>query len=212
MLRILPLLLVLLFLVPAAVVIANSVPGPHDPCDSYGDCVSSSVTYVRANPDQTLYLGDSFSVPLSITSGPNSTGYSVSWSYDSSVFDRSGNTFMVVGNQTGTFSIAASVSFANSSLTTSQSVTVIPLIVSLHTQLINVTDSHGLVDRNLDGSFYQNDSFCDSWSAAFQFAAQRTDIKINVTSVARSLRVLNYSSDPLGRTGRFCYEVGAAAA
>ena len=184
----------------------------HDPCDSYGDCVSSSVTYIRANPDQTLYLGDSFSVQLSVTTGQTSAGYSVSWSYDSSVFDRSGDTFTVTGNRTGTFSIAASVYFANSSLTTSQSVTVVPLVISLHTELANVTDPHGLVERNLDGSFYRNDSFCDSWSATFRFAPERTDIMISVTSVASALRVLNYTANPLGRSGQVCYVVGTDAA
>ena len=36
----------------------------------------------------------------------------------------------------------------------------------------------------------------------------RTDIRINVTSLTPpSLSVLNYTSDPLGRTGAFCYDV-----
>ena len=205
--KVLPILLVPLFLAASALVLGVAHPGLHDPCDSYGDCVSSSVTYIRANPDQTLYLGDSFSVQLSVTTGQNSAGYSVSWSYDSSVFDRSGDTFTVTGNRTGTFSIAASVYFANSSLATSQSVTVVPLVISLHTGLVNVTDPHGLVERNLDGSFYRNDSFCDSWSATFRFAPERTDIMISVTSVASALRVLNYTANPLGRSGQICYAV-----
>jgi hypothetical protein len=184
----------------------------HDPCDSYGNCVSSTVTYIRANPDHTLYLGDSFSVSLSVTTGQNTSGYSVSWTYDSSVFDRSGDTFTVAGNETGTFSIEASVAFGNSSLTTSQSVTVVPLIISLHTELVNVTDAHGLVERNLDGSFYRNDSFCDSWSATFRFAAERTDIRINVTSDTPLLYVFNYTSGPLGKSGQFCYVVETSSA
>ncbi|MDG7022938.1 MAG: hypothetical protein JRN45_00295 [Nitrososphaerota archaeon] len=198
---------------------------PHvgDPCDGYGDCVSSSVSYVRSNPDHTLYLGDSFVVPLSIMMGPNTTDYSLSWSYDHSVFDRSGDTFSVVGNDTGTFSIEASVTFSgtvpvgnttqpfSSTLATGQSVTIIPLIISLRTQMVNITDSHGFALRNPDGTFYRNDSFCESWSATFQFAAQRTDIKINITSVAPPLQVLNYSADELGRTGRFCYVVETGA-
>ena len=199
--------MLLSFLVTSSLVVVAPLSAAHDPCDSYGNCVSSSVIYIRANPDQTLYLGDSFSVPLSITTGQNSTGYSVSWSYDSSVFGRSGDTFTVTGNRTGTFSIAASVAFANSSLTTSQSVTVAQLVISLHTELVNITGSQGLLERNFDGSFYHNDSFCDSWSATFRFAAERTDIKINVTSFSPSLRVLNYSTDSLGRAGWFCYVV-----
>jgi hypothetical protein len=215
-LRIVSLLVVLLFLVPAALVIGNPVPGTHDPCDSYGDCVSSSVSYLRSNPDHTLYLGDSFGVPLSIATGANTTGYSVSWIYGASVFERSGNTFTVVGNKTGAFSIAASVTFTgsafNSTLTVSQSVTIIRLAIFLQTRLVNVTDSHGFTIRNIDGSFYRNDTFCDSWNATFQFASQRTDIRINVTSVAPSLQVLNYSADPLGRSGQFCYVVKTDAA
>jgi len=78
--------------------------------------------------------------------------------------------------------------------------------------LVNVTDSHGQTLRNPDGTFYRNDSFCDSWSATFPFAAERTDKRINVTSVAPSLRILNYSADLLGRTGRFCYAVETGAA
>ncbi len=62
--------------------------------------------------------------------------------------------------------------------------------------------------RNADGSFYRNDSFCDSWNATFQFASERTDIKINITSITPpSLSILNYSADTLGRAGRFCYTV-----
>ncbi|MDG7016243.1 MAG: hypothetical protein JRM82_02590, partial [Nitrososphaerota archaeon] len=191
----------------------------QDPCDTYGDCVSSSIAYVRSNPDHSLYVGDSFSVPLSITTGQNTTGYSVSWSYDPAVFERSGGAFTVAGNDTGAFSIEASVTFTGSvavgnttqsftsTLTTTQSVTVIQLVVSLRTRLVNLTDSQGRLLRNEDGTFYRNDSFCESWNATFQFAAQRTDIKINVTSAAPSLRVLNYSADALGRMGRFCYVV-----
>ena len=66
----------------------------------------------------------------------------------------------------------------------------------------------GLVLRNPDGSFYRNDSFCVAWNATFEFSAVRTDISINVTSLTPpSLSVLNYTSDALGRTGRFCYDV-----
>ncbi|MDG7013241.1 MAG: hypothetical protein JRN11_07260 [Nitrososphaerota archaeon] len=196
----------------------------HDPCDSYGDCVSSSVNYIRSNPGDSLYVGDSFSVPVSITTGQNTTSYSVSWSYPP-VFEKSGDTFVVAENQTGTFSVETSVTFTgsvtvgnttqhfSSTLTTSQSVMVIQLDISLHTRLVNVTDTHDLTLRNMDGSFYRNDSFCDAWNASFEFAPQRADIKINVSSLTPpSLRILNYSADTLGRTGRFCYVARTTAA
>ncbi|HYB75997.1 MAG TPA: hypothetical protein VEC08_03465, partial [Nitrososphaerales archaeon] len=201
----------LLLLAAPTVVIMGTAQRQHDPCDSHGDCVSSSIAHVRSNPDGSLFFGDSFSVPLSITTGPNTTGYSISWSF-APVFERTGDTFTVIENETGTFTIVASINFTGPSfssvLATSQTVTVIQLEISFRTQLINVTDTHGVVERNMDGSFYYNDSYCDSWNATFQFAAQRTDIEINVTSLApSSLHLLNYSADPLGRTGRFCYVI-----
>jgi hypothetical protein len=214
-------MLVLPFLATSVFVIGVPLSAVHDPCDPYGDCVSSSVTYLRSNPNGTLYPGDSFSVRLSVITGPNTTGYSVSWSYDQSVFARSGGAFVVAGNRTGTFSVSASVTFEgnstrpfNSTLTVSQSVTVVRLVISMLTRLVNVTGPHGFVERNPDGSFYRNDTFCDSWNATFQFAPQRTDISINVTSAptAPSLRVLNISSSPYGRAGRFCYAVQTGAA
>jgi hypothetical protein len=126
---------------------------------------------------------------------------------------------MVTGNTSGTFVIMASVTFTGSvrvgnttepftsTLSTNQSVTVIPLIIVFNTKLVNVPSS-GILLRNPDGSYYRNDSLCDSWNSTFQFAGERMDIKINVTSATPpSLRVLNYSSDPLSRTGRFCYAV-----
>ena len=126
--------------------------GPHDPCDSYGDCVSGSVSYIRANPDGSLYVGDSFSIPLSVTTGPNTTGYSVAWSFDRSVFDRTGDIFTTAGNKTGSFELSATVTFAgsvnagnstqpfSSTLTVADSVTVIQLIISLNLRMVNVTD------------------------------------------------------------------------
>jgi hypothetical protein len=210
-LRFLPLILVGLVVLGSLFAIGIARSASDDPCDSYGNCLAGSIIFLRSNPDHTLYLGDSFSVPLSVTTGPNTTGYAVSWSYDSSVFARSGDTFTVAGNVTGALSIAASVTFAGSAftstLTVSESVTVIQLVISLQTRLVNVTDPHGNVERNADGTYYRNDTFCNSWSATFQFAAQRTDIRINVTSVAPPLRVLNFSSDLYGRAGRFCYTV-----
>ena len=122
---------------PLGVITATPFPQRHDPCDSYGDCVSSLVTYIRANPDHTLYFGDSFQDLVSITTGPNTTSYSLSWSYNQSEFRRAGNTFTVSGSAIGVYSVAASAIFTgsltignttqsfNSTLTTSQKVAVV---------------------------------------------------------------------------------------
>ena len=102
--------------------------GPRDPCDSYGDCVSASVIYARANPDDSLYVGDQFRVALFIVdgSGGASCGQgcseswygvlsSVEWSYDHSVLSASttetSGQFMVSGNRTGTFTISETAIF-----------------------------------------------------------------------------------------------------
>ena len=213
--RVLPILLAFGILVTSVLLVGVPHGFPQDPCDSYGDCISSSISYIRANPDGSLFLGDSFRVLLYVTTGQNATGYSVSWSYDSTVFARSGETFTVAGNESGTFSIGASVTFAgpNTTLATAQSVTIIHPVISLTTRLVNVTGSRGLVYRNADGSFYHNDSFCVSWSATFPFASARIDVKINVTSVpSPAIRALNYTADPLGRTGEFCYVIETGSA
>ena len=200
-----------------------SRPGPNDPCDSYGDCISSSISHIRSNPDGSFFPGDSFSVPVSIISGPNTTGYSVSWSYDSKIFSRSGDTFAIEDNKTGTFSISASVTFAGSvtvgnstqtfrsTLAVAESITIIQLVISPHLQMANVTDkATGFTLRNPDGSFYKGDSFCVSWSASFQFAQSRTDILVNVTgSLPAYLRQTssNYTGSVPGRQGYICYSV-----
>jgi len=106
---------------------------PHrsapDPCDSYGNCVSSSVTYTRANPDDSLYPGDQFTIVLSITLGSGSAGCGsgcseswssslagLTWSFDQTEFQEAGISetsaaFTVVGNSTGTYTISATASF-----------------------------------------------------------------------------------------------------
>jgi hypothetical protein len=213
-LRVRPLILICLVVFGSLLVIGMARSASYDPCDSYGNCLSGSIVYLRSNPDHTLYLGDSFSVPLSITTGPNTTVYSVSWTYDSSVFARSGGTFTVEGNETGAFSIAASVTFTgsaySSTLTVSQSVTIIQLVISLQTRLVNVTGAHGFIERNLDGSFYRNDTFCEKWSASFQFSSARTDILVNVSgSLPFFLRETssNYTGDTPGRQGYACFTV-----
>ncbi|MDE1853244.1 MAG: hypothetical protein KGI38_05805 [Thaumarchaeota archaeon] len=197
--------------------------GTHDPCDSYGDCVSSSVNYIRSNPDGSLYVGDSFSIPLSVTKGPNTTSYSVSWSFDRSVFDRSGDSFTVAGNKTGNFAVSATVTFAgfvtagnstqpfSSTLAGTESVTVIQLTISPYLRMVNVTDkSTGFELRNPDGTFFKGDSFCVYWSATFQFSDSRTDILVNVTgSLPAYLKETssNYTGSAPGRQGYICYSV-----
>ncbi|MDG7016212.1 MAG: hypothetical protein JRM82_02430, partial [Nitrososphaerota archaeon] len=135
--RIFPILLVPIILSTSMYLVGVPHQAPQDPCDSYGDCVSSSISYIRANPDHTLYLGDSFQISISITTGLNTTGNSLSWSYDQSEFRRIGSSFNVSGSAIGVYSVTASVTFAgsvtvgnttqpfNSTLTTSQQVAVV---------------------------------------------------------------------------------------
>ncbi|MDV3294175.1 MAG: hypothetical protein LYZ70_07880, partial [Nitrososphaerales archaeon] len=100
-----------------------------DPCDSYGDCVSSSITYTRANPDGSLYLGDQFTISLQVTPGAGaiscgngcSQSWSgalseVAWSYDTSALRSSsmGETaaqFTSIANATGSYTVTATASF-----------------------------------------------------------------------------------------------------
>jgi hypothetical protein len=146
----------------------------------------------------------------------------LSWSYDQSVFDRSGDSFTVAGNKTGTFPISTSVTFTgsvmvgnstqpfSSTLSIAESVTVIQLVIVQHAELVNVTGSNGLVLRNPDGSFYRNDSFCEKWSASFRFSDTRTDILVNVSgSLPAFFRETssNYTGNTPGRQGFVCYGV-----
>jgi hypothetical protein len=219
-LRALPVLLVCIVLAVAAgpwLALVASQRTVHDPCDSYGDCISGSIQYTRSNADGSLYPGDSFTFPISIAPGQNTTGALLSWSYDRSMFDRSGDSFVVAGNRTGTFPVSASVTFEgnstrpfNSTLTVSQSVTVVRLVISVLTRLVNVTGPHGFVERNPDGSFYRNDSFCEEWSASFRFSSARTDILVDVSgSLPAFLRGAssNYTGDTPGRQGFACFTV-----
>lgn len=134
----------LLSVIIICTVVAGSLSVPnfassrsYGPCDSYGDCVSSSISYISANPDHTLYLGDSFQVSVSVTTGPNTTSHFLSWSYDQSEFRRIGSSFNVSGSAIGVYSVTASATFVgsvtlgnttqpfNSTLTTSQQVAVV---------------------------------------------------------------------------------------
>ncbi|MDG6920941.1 MAG: hypothetical protein JRN59_05370 [Nitrososphaerota archaeon] len=135
--RLLPILLVPIILSTSMYLVGVPHQAPQDPCDSYGDCVSSSISYIRANPDHTLYLGDSFQISVSITTGPNTTSHSLSWSYDQSEFRRTGDSFNVSGSAIGVYSVTASATFVgsvtvgnstelfNSTLSTSQEVAVV---------------------------------------------------------------------------------------
>jgi len=69
-------LTVALFLILAASGLGAVTPhrGAADPCDGYGDCVSSYISYTRSNLDYTLYLGDGFIISLSIGTGSNTSG------------------------------------------------------------------------------------------------------------------------------------------
>ncbi len=214
-----PLLIALLLLALTSAALAGAAL-PHrasDPCDSYGDCICGSIHYVRSNPDGSLYPGDSFTFPISISPGQNATVASLSWSYDRSVFDRSGDSFVVAGNRTGTFPISASVTFTgnssqpfNSTLSIAESARVIQLTLTIRTRLVNVTGPDGLTLRNPDGTFYRNDSFCEEWRASFQFSGARTDILVNVSgSLPAFLRETssNYTGSTPGRQGYACFAV-----
>jgi len=204
---------------------ASSAGGPPDPCDAYGNCLSSSLTYLRSNPGGTLYPGDSFAVQLFIISGQNTTGRSVYWSYDAAVFTRSGDTFTVTGNTTGSFTIGITAVFTvsmksgntttkfTSALHTSQTVVVIPLRLTVSPiQVVNMTDRYGNVLRNPDGSFYRNDSFCVRWSVSFPYSDYRSDIRVNASLSSSVLRLLNASSTTAtGRAGLSCYSVRPGA-
>ena len=152
-------LLLILILVVAAVIppIVIGLNRPNsangDPCDSYGNCIFSSVSYVRSNPDQSLYLGDEFSVILSTSTGPNTTSISIGWSYDSGVLSAlGGELFQVVGNVTGTYFVTVTETFTvveivgnstvtiQSPLSTSVSVETRTFELAFQTQMSKVTN------------------------------------------------------------------------
>jgi hypothetical protein len=188
--------LALAFLVLAALPLiippaASSVPS--DPCDGYGNCISSTITYVRSNPDDSLYLGDEFVVTPSVSLGPNTASYSLSWSYDGVVLVAlGGGLFQDVENVTGTFSVTVTATFTivevvgnetvtlYSSLSTSQSVETRAFELTFQTELGNFTNSAGQLLRNPDGSFYHDDEFFVNYTYSFLFMQHRHDIKVTV--------------------------------
>jgi hypothetical protein len=166
---------------------------PSDPCDGYGNCISSSISYVRSNPDNSLYLGDEFVVTPSVSLGPNTVSYSLSSSYDGAVLVAlEGGLFQDVGNVTGTYSVTIRANFTitevagnstvtfHSSLSTSQSVETRAFVLTFQTLLSNFTNSAGQVLRNPDGSFLHDDEFFVNYTYSFLFMQQRPDIKVVV--------------------------------
>jgi hypothetical protein len=183
------LLLLALFAISETIAIPRI--SSDDPCDGYGNCISSSISYIRSNPDLSLYLGDEFVVSHSITLGPNTTSYSLSWSYDGIVLEAlGGGLFQVVGNVSGTYSVTITATFTiiqtmgnstetfHSSLSTGESVETRAFLLTFGTQLSNVTNSLRQVLRNSDGSFYHDDEFFVNYTYSFAFMQQRSDIKV----------------------------------
>ena len=165
----------------------------RDPCDADGNCISSSLSFVRSNPDGSLYLGDEFAVTPSVSLGPNTTSDSLSWSYDGAVLASvGGDLFQVVANVSGAYSVTVTASFTivemvgnssvirSSSLSTSQTVQTRAFSLDFQTEMSNVTNSAHQVLRNPDGSFYYNDEFIVNYSYSFLFMQQRPDIRVVV--------------------------------
>ena len=177
----------------ASVVLTPSPNNSVDPCDAYGNCISSSISYIRSNPDGSLYLGDEFAVTPSVALGPNTTSFSYSWSYDGAVLAAEGGWLLqVVGNVSGTYSVTITATFTmvesvgnstvtlSSSLSTSDSVETRAFELTFQTELSNVTNPLHQVLRNPDGSFYHDDQFIVNYTYSFLFMQQRPDIKVIV--------------------------------
>ena len=203
----------LAFLVPSS-------SGTSDPCDSWGNCVSSSLSYVRSNPDGSLYLGDEFVVTPSVSLGINTSSYSISWSCDTAVLSSlGGGLFQVVGNVTGTYWVTVTATFTimetvgnsttilSSSLSTSQSVDTRAFDLTLKTEMSNVTNPAHDVLRNPDGSFYHNDGFTINYTYSFLFMQQRPDITVVVEPEFNPsfVKLTSYSNS--SSTGYFMFTV-----
>src|SRR5256712_9960023 len=145
------------------VLFSHQASNDSDPCDGYGNCMGSSIAYTRSNPDQSLYLGDSFTVMPWVSIGPNTASYSLSWSYDGAVLRAlGGGAFQLIANVSGTYSVTVRAAFTiveivgnstfrlHSFLSTTQSVRTRAFPLSLQTQLNNVTNSLHQVLRNPD--------------------------------------------------------------
>jgi len=191
-----------------------------DPCDQYGNCIFASISYLRSNPDDSLYLGDEFAVIISSSTGPNTTSISVAWSYDAAVLESlGGGVFQVVGNESGTYPVIVTEAFTitekvgnstvtlHSSLSDGVTVETRAFELAFQTELTNITNSLHQVLRNPDGSFYHDDEFIINYTYSFLFMQQRPDIKLIVEpqfnpSFAKLTAYSNSSS-----TGYFLFTV-----
>jgi len=191
---------VALLLAALTALAAAQTTASSDPCDGYGDCLSASLTYLRANPDDSLYLGDSFQISLAISYGPNTVGSQTVWSYDTAAFSANTTSsqaeFRTLVNGSSAYTVTASVTFTVVICTTSSGVTTCvdyyPTLsvqetvqtrafeLQLTTNMTNVTDSQGFLLRNPDGSFYHDDEFFANYTYGFLFMQQRPDIKVVV--------------------------------
>jgi hypothetical protein len=212
----------------ASVVLTPSPKTSGDPCDAYGNCISSSISYIRSNPDGSLYLGDEFAVTPSVSLGPNTTSFSYSWSYDGSVLVAQGGWLLqVVANVSGTYSVTITATFTmvetvgnstvtlSSSLSTSESVETRAFELTFHTELSNVTNSLHQVLRNPDGSFYHEDEFVINYTYSFLFMQQRPDIEVIVEPKFNPLFAKLTAYENSSSTGYFLFtvanETGASA-
>jgi hypothetical protein len=83
-----------------------------DPCDSYGNCIFSSISYVRSNPDQSLYFGDEFSVSrIDIYGSQHDVRLYRMVIRFSCPLCSGGGLFQVVGNVTGTYFVTVTETF-----------------------------------------------------------------------------------------------------
>ena len=217
----LALVLIVALAVTALLVVASPRSGATaDPCDTYRNCISSSISYVRSNPDQSLYFGDEFAVVLSTSTGPNTTSISVAWSYDAAVLSAlGGGLFQVVANVSGTYSVIVTETFTvvemvdnstvtlQSSLSTSVSVETRAFELAFQTQMSNVTNSLHQVLRNPDGSFYHDDEFVINYTYSFLFMQQRPDIKVIVEPQFNPSFVRLTSFSNSSSTGYFLFTV-----
>ena len=191
-----------------------------DPCDSYGNCIFSSISYIRSNPDNSLYLGDEFTVSPSASLGPNTTSYSLSWSYDSAVLVAlGGGSFQVVANVSGVYSVTTTATFTmvemvgnstvtlSSSLSTSVSVETRAFELTFQTELSNVTNSLHQVLRNPDGSFYDEDELIVNYTYSFLFMQQRPDIKVIVEPLFDPSFITLTSYGNSSSTGYFLFTI-----
>jgi hypothetical protein len=198
-----------------------------DPCDGYGDCLSSSLAFLRANPDNSLYLGDSFRISLGISYGPNTVSSQTTWAYDAAAFSANTTSthaeFRTLVNDSSTYAMATSVTFTVVVCTTSNGVTTCVTYYStltvqetvqtrgfelqLTTKMTNVTDSHGFLLRNPDGSFYHDDEFLVNYTYSFLFMQQRPDIKVIVEPQFNSTFVRLTAYQNSSSTGYFLFAV-----